>query len=241
MKKYGFIIAVLLLSLAVGLVSGCSEEIHADVFLNGTNASVFTYGTQDILVQIPAETVSEYKVGFTLKISEADIALPPQLEGKTLKLERLSDTGIVLHLSGELTYDMGNLDVLTCTAVVKESAFTVAGITGLLSVSVEKPSLALTEFGGNETAGVATYRMLIEPRGVDIKNVKCHLKNGEAENISVKVEDGKLRITVEKCTKADAAAQIVLVFEEGSFDAEKEIGFVIPRLGETVMGRRVYF
>lgn len=205
--KTRFISIVLMITLVTALFTACGSSVEYHNVSAQNN--VYSMGTQSVLIEGNSLDSDQPTVKFKQSISPSDIELGEALEGKTVtKVTYNSATSITVELSGNTKVSGGGGVLGSIT--VRHSGLESEGDSSCI-VEILAPELCVTSYTSNvrkkgeETVYkvVATLRLPVGEFSGGATAGNITLTNGATGELSVKLSDGALTVTVESCNMAN--------------------------------------
>lgn len=205
--KTRFISIVLMITLVTALFTACGSSV--EYYNIATQNNVYSMGTQSVVIKSSSPNSDEPTARFKESISSSDIELGKTLEGKTVtKVTYNSATSITVELSGNTKMSGG--DGVLGSITVKHSGLESEGDSSCV-VEILAPELRVSSYmsnvrkKGEETVYkvIATLSLPVGEFSGSATAENITLTNGATGELSVKLSDGALTVTVENCNMAN--------------------------------------
>lgn len=205
--KTRFIFIFLIIAMFTALFTACDscEEYHNIVAQN----NVYSMGTQSVVIKSSSPNFDEPTARFKQSISPSDIEIGEALEGKAVtKATYNSATSITVELSGNTRMSGG--DGVFGSITVKHSGLESEGNSSCV-VEILAPELYVSSYmsnvwkKGEETVYkvIATISLPVGEFSGCATEANITLTNGATGELSVKLSDGALTVTIENCNMAN--------------------------------------
>ena len=192
-----------MITMVTALFTACGSRVEYHNIAAQNN--VYSIGAQSVVIKSSSLNFDEPYARFKQSISPSDIELGEALEGKTVtKVTYNSVTSITVELSGNTKMSGG--DGILGSITVKHSGLESEGDSSCV-VEILAPELFVSSYmsnvrkKGDKTVYkvIATLSLLVGEFSGGASVGSITLTNGATGELSIKLSDGALTVTVENC------------------------------------------